>query len=235
MEKVCERCGIEKPISAFRAYAPREDGLRLCCPTCKACEEKRVARKRELKAKNREQKHLRTKIKVMEAKRLDDYRMYSKGTISRLKASAAKRGLECDLTEESLKKWWLRQLNCCAYCGSSPAQYVELRDYIIAYTGDNYRINRFKRFFSNKSLASIHRMTFDRRDNSKGYTLDNIVKACWICNSIKGGFFMDDEAYWIGTNVIELLRDDIIKERIRSGEKGVLEKVLFESAPGPTY
>ena len=39
----------------------------------------------------------------------------------------------------------------------------------------------------------IRRLTVDRKDNDKGYSLDNMVLACHRCNSIKGDWFSYDE------------------------------------------
>lgn len=40
---------------------------------------------------------------------------------------------------------------------------------------------------------SIFASGLDRKDNSKGYTIDNICSCCWICNSIKGEFLSYEE------------------------------------------
>lgn len=36
-------------------------------------------------------------------------------------------------------------------------------------------------------------MTIDRKDNSKGYTLENICLACWTCNHLKGDILSELE------------------------------------------
>jgi len=33
---------------------------------------------------------------------------------------------------------------------------------------------------------STYASGLDRKDNNKGYTVDNICSCCWVCNSIKG-------------------------------------------------
>jgi hypothetical protein len=43
--------------------------------------------------------------------------------------------------------------------------------------------------------------------------MDNIVKACWICNSLKGDFFDGDQMKQIAPQVIMKLKEEINKER----------------------
>ena len=45
-------------------------------------------------------------------------------------------------------------------------------------------------------------MTIDRKDNNKGYTKDNCVPACYLCNKIKGAFFNYDEMKKIGWDFV---------------------------------
>ena len=41
-------------------------------------------------------------------------------------------------------------------------------------------------------------MTIDRKNNGGGYTPDNVVSACFLCNKIKGSFFTWEEMLEIG-------------------------------------
>jgi len=45
-------------------------------------------------------------------------------------------------------------------------------------------------------------MTIDRKDNNKGYTPDNVVPACFLCNKIKGNFFTEEEMLRIGKEFV---------------------------------
>lgn len=50
--------------------------------------------------------------------------------------------------------------------------------------------NEHSRHWS-KNLTRAHQL--DRKDNSKGYFLDNIVTCCWTCNRLKSNVFTYEE------------------------------------------
>jgi 5-methylcytosine-specific restriction endonuclease McrA len=69
----------------------------------------------------------------------------------------------------------------------------------------------------------------DRKDNDRGYTLDNCVVSCWECNRIKGSFYSYDEMLTIGPLLrpYRLSRPSFIESpsgfsipRIKRGSKG---------------
>lgn len=66
-------------------------------------------------------------------------------------------------TREEFKQWWQENPKICAYCGITEDQW-----------------NKTKTKFIN-----IKRLTLDRIDNDKNYTLDNICWACVACNTKK--------------------------------------------------
>lgn len=74
------------------------------------------------------------------------------------KGSAAKRNLNYDLTSEQFKKLVTQN---CYYCGAEPQLYKQ-------YTYTEAYMNGI-----------------DRVDSSKGYTLDNCVSCCKLCNQMK--------------------------------------------------
>ena len=53
------------------------------------------------------------------------------------------------------------------------------------------------------------RLSIDRKDNNKGYLIDNITLACDLCNSVKGADLTYDEMKQVGK---------IIKKRYKRGE-----------------
>ena len=92
--------------------------------------------------------------------------------------SALKRGHTFNLTEQDLTAWWKNTPDTCYYCNLSISQYLKIRDYIIAYEGDDWNILRFKRFFIQNIHKKISDMTIDRKNNKLGYERSNIVKYC---------------------------------------------------------
>lgn len=57
-------------------------------------------------------------------------------------------------------------------------------------------------------------MTIDRKQNDQGYELKNIVKSCWICNSLKNDFFEGDQMKFIAPQLISKLKHEIDKEKV---------------------
>jgi len=90
------------------------------------------------------------------------------------KYEAKKRGYIWDLTGEQFKEVTQKD---CFYCGAKPNQSCLSKtpqcngDYI--YNG------------------------IDRVDNSKGYTFDNVVSCCGICNQAKGKLTQQDFYNWV--------------------------------------
>lgn len=101
---------------------------------------------------------------VIRAKRLANALKQAKpGTafrnvLSYYKSGAKRRGLEFQLTDDDFK---LLTQSCCTYCGSGPKSIVKSATEIYIYTG------------------------LDRRDNEKGYTCENTIPCCTLCNWMK--------------------------------------------------
>lgn len=91
---------------------------------------------------------------------------------------AQERGLPFNLPFE-----YFRQLKMddCAYCGT--------------------QVMLLKHYCEVMSLKTPW-MTIDRKDNSLGYVVGNVVSACFICNRIKSNFFNYDEMCEIGKNFV---------------------------------
>jgi hypothetical protein len=92
---------------------------------------------------------------------------------------AKERNLEVTLSYNSFKKL---KNDDCYYCGMSSL--------FIKYYCDILNIN-------------TPWATIDRKDNSKGYTEDNCVAACFLCNKIKGNFFNQEEMKQIGIQFVQ--------------------------------
>lgn len=201
--KICARCTLEKELSEFHANSRSKDGLHSYCKTCN--KEKAAA-------------HLKTdkgKIALNRAiSKAQDrgYYKYGKGAIPILRQGAQKRGISFELTAESLESWWHGQPDACFYCGISLDEYLKIRDFILSYKGGNFEINKFKRFFRSPKHQNIRWMTIDRINNDKGYEIENLVKSCWICNSLKNDFFDGNCMKLIAADIIAKLKSEISKK-----------------------
>lgn len=91
---------------------------------------------------------------------------------SRYKYGANKRKIDFDLNKAEFKE--LTKQNC-YYCGIKPLQSEKTRNY-----GNNYIYNGI-----------------DRKDNNLGYSKDNCLPCCKICNSAKNSMAFDDFINWI--------------------------------------
>lgn len=194
MTKKCACCGIEKDITEFHKNSRNKDGLHSYCKACNALKAKEFN-----KTPNGKNNVSKAQKKQFES----GYFKYGKGAIQNMSRSAANRGIEFKLTEKALTKWWKNTKDICYYCGISIETYRKIRDYIILYQGEDWEILRFKRFFTQDIHAKINDMTIDRANNSSGYKISNIVKSCWICNSLKSDFFTKDEMKLVGKVTIQ--------------------------------
>lgn len=85
-------------------------------------------------------------------------------------SNAKTRGLEFDLSH----KQFYKLINSkCHYCGIEPSNKI-------TYQGENHFCNGI-----------------DRVDNSKGYSIDNVVPCCSICNQAKHTLSYDEFISWI--------------------------------------
>ena len=200
--KICVRCAVVKSDTEFHKNSSNKDGLHSYCKTCN--KEKAAAHLKTDKGK------VAAKKAIRKAQNQGYYR-YGNGAISILRQGATKRGIFLNLTAESLKTWWESMPDVCLYCGISLDDYLKIRDFIIAYEGSNFEVNKFKRFYRNPKHQAIRWMTIDRIHNEEGYKVENIAKACWICNSLKSDFFDSYQIKSIAPKMIEKLKSEIEK------------------------
>ena len=85
------------------------------------------------------------------------------------KISAEKRGIESTLSYED---FYILKSQDCFYCDIP---------------------NFFLEEYSTHLHVNTPWMTLDRKDNSKGYTKENTVACCYLCNRIKSNFFSVEE------------------------------------------
>lgn len=82
-----------------------------------------------------------------------------------LKNRSREKGLPFDISVDSFNEWLHNQARECHYCGAKEEQLIHWKD------------------------IKKRKLTIDRKDNSRGYDLDNMCLACFRCNSLKGDFF----------------------------------------------
>lgn len=199
VDRRCVKCGEMKPSSDFHRNRRSSDGLH---SYCKPCNTARAAA------------YLKTERGKLTLQRLQDegYYRFGKGAFPILQQSAARRNLPFDLTAESLDMWWKQTPDVCEYCGITVNDFCALRDAVLTCTSDNWNVNRFKRFFRSDKHAAIQWLTIDRKDNSQGYAVHNLSKACWFCNSLKNDFFSVGEMMQIAPGIIASLKDAVAKD-----------------------
>lgn len=129
------------------------------------------------------------------------YYKFGKGKISLLRSVAKKRGLSVEVTAEELEKLRKFTADACNYCGQSAAEYRVTRDRLLCYSGTDRQILLLRDLFKRLKQASTNDLTLDRVDNRKGYATSNLVKACWLCNYIKGAFLTDSEMKQVGARL----------------------------------
>lgn len=143
-------------------------------------------------------------FKIRKNKNLESY------TFQRIKNSARKRKLEL-LDKQQFLDWFKITEDRCFYCDCTPSEYIKNRDNILITNS----LKKYKEIFCNPLHMKITQLTIDRKDPSQGYTLNNITKACWICNYLKCGI-------WTSTDMALLLVKTraIIEHRLTDLKEG---------------
>ena len=120
--------------------------------------------------------------KDKEKKRLKNFRHNRSisGIYSNLKFSAKKRNIIVKISKEEFITWYNSQEKKCYYC-----------DRTIEETKNDVGLN-----------SSSYRLSIDRKNNRKGYELDNIVLSCNRCNNVKGNFFNSEEMLIIAREIL---------------------------------
>ena len=90
----------------------------------------------------------------------------------RTKHQARTRGLEWNLTDKQVRRLTKQP---CHYCGTKPSQ-----------------------VYSGKNLNGTYIYNgLDRTDNTKGYTIDNVVPCCGTCNHAKSVMTIKEFGLWV--------------------------------------
>lgn len=82
---------------------------------------------------------------------------------------------------KEIRDWYDSSEKVCFYCGIKESELLSLLK------------GRFAR----------NKMTVDRKDSTMSYQLDNVVLACWRCNTLKSDFFTAEEFLEIANKYIK--------------------------------
>lgn len=112
--------------------------------------------------------------------KLKEYAQTPLGIYAHIKHSAERRVLSFTPTKDQFVKWYSSQPTRCHYCKRELNEILGVSD----------SLNRLSK-----------RLSIDRKDNARGYELDNMVLSCRRCNAIKSDFFTESEMLTIGKMV----------------------------------
>jgi hypothetical protein len=211
--KRCTKCETDKPLDLFPANKNTKDGKGSWCKACVSANTAAYLKTDKGKQKQREyfqsDKGKAALARGMKKQLAAGYYRFGKGAIHILRQGAVARGLNFELTADALKVWWGDTPDQCAYCGITTAEFIRLRDFILAYAGNDYEVAKFRRVFSSSKHAGINWLTLDRVDNALGYEFANLVKSCWFCNSIKGSLLTHQDMVAIAPAIMKRLQTHV--------------------------
>lgn len=111
--------------------------------------------------------------------------------VSRYRAKGKKRNLVNTLSDDKIVE--LLNTQHCHYCGIDHNLYSN-------FVKNSKDINHpYHNSFASVKYSEY--FTIDRKDNSIGYTDDNAVSCCWLCNSVKGDILTYDEMLALGPTI----------------------------------
>jgi len=110
-------------------------------------------------------------------KQLDDFHVASGTVYQQYKRNAKTRKINFELTRDDIKNF-MRQ--SCYYCGNPP------NNQVTTFSGRTTELR-----------APVLYSGIDRVDNSKGYTVENCVPCCSICNQAKSNMSVEQFRNWI--------------------------------------
>ncbi len=159
--KKCITCKQSKSLSEFHKQYNAPDGHRYDCKECH---------------KTRQRRRNGTGYEMSWRKRdwegyLETVRKYRK-TPGGYYASFKYRKYKLEFTRQEFIDWDKAQKRNCFYCGIPEEVMLSVSE-----------------FHKKRGTGNFHRLTIDRKNNLKGYALDNIVLACPPCNATKGDLF----------------------------------------------
>lgn len=231
--KFCSHCGVEKDINEFRERKNYPLSKSIRYNQCRGCERvatlvssrteesidrrkkyqkiwrKTASGKKSIRKYARSEKHKKTvaryrALERVRANRKKEAKLYEGSQHGRfivLRKGARRRGLEFALSEENVSSLISRP---CFYCGRDIGAVITLNEFIANYQGENRLLKKAKQSISKKVLIASC-MSVDRKESFYGYTEDNCVACCGICNDAKGWQFTSDEYLLVAKSLIQRL------------------------------
>jgi hypothetical protein len=169
MYRICPICRKE-----FTAIQSNEKLCSVECIKKMLIINRKLWNKKHRKEINKHMKDYRITHKSIIKIRAKKYYSSPIGIYTILKAGAKQRNIKFFIKKEEFVNWYNNQIQFCHYCQRT---LIELKQ-------DN--------------LGHDNRLTIDRKDNTKGYNLDNIILACYRCNLTKSNYFTEQEMLIIG-------------------------------------
>jgi len=207
--KICNKCKKRKHLSNFYRWKYSKEGITSYCKKCikilrkkyikslKGIKVLKIYRETSLKYKKYQNRYNKKKYKLYKSiikeynkiqylkhkqKRLIYAKKYNRtpeGIYNCLKTRAKTKNIKVTIKKEDFINWYNLQNKECHYCKRNINQLQK----------DKKETNKYYK----------NRLSIDRKDNNKGYTLDNIILACCRCNcNIKSNYFDYKETIILG-------------------------------------
>ena len=198
MSKECALCHMILDDNCFTKNARNKDGLHSYCKKCNA-----------LKAKIYNQTKGKTKMYIHINRQIEKgYFRFGHGAFVNMMKSAKHRNICFNITETELRDWWINTKDICEYCNESINEYITEKEFIVNNKDYNEIICYLPSHVYNKSnYIKIKSMTIDRKNSEQGYEIKNLVKSCWICNSIKSNKYSYEEMKIIGIKLKKYIKE----------------------------
>jgi hypothetical protein len=166
--RICNKCYTEQPLDNFYIYSSRNNYIK----TCKTCENKRS---NEWNNKNKQRKNLNdSKYKSEERGYLINvYSTMSKPSVIK------QRGIPCLITKQEFFEQWMLHKE-------------RMGGIFCEYTGSPMTFNRGSIKGGGKKSRSATNLSVDRLDNTKPYSIENIVFCRADFNNRKNQVKLDD-------------------------------------------
>ncbi|MDH3362127.1 MAG: hypothetical protein OEM50_01610 [Gammaproteobacteria bacterium] len=179
----CNQCGEVKSLSLFPKDRAAAGGYRAKCKDCVSIRDKEYRSRNKEKIKQRQHNYYVRNKKHLKKKRLA-YEDTAEGVWAKVVSQKTNGKHQFDLTKEDFTAWYEAQDKVCVYCGCD----IQQTRAILKELSVSRRSNRLQ---------------IDRMRNEEGYTLENIVLACPICNYHKGWFFTFEQFSQIAATVLK--------------------------------